>query len=150
MIGSGRRAGRLALARLGTITDAARTLQVHVPPHPLIGHWLATLRSDMTPTPVFRAAMAELGRLLVYEAARDWLPTMEVELNSPCGPAEGSIVDVTKPVKVPRCTAVEFQHPACPMPAFPFEHASHWCSLMPHAHTRLRCIRGVGCRWCRF
>lgn len=73
---------------------------VHVPPHPLIGHWLATLRSDMTPTPVFRAAMAELGRLLVYEAARDWLPTMEVELNSPCGPAEGSIVDVSKPVKV--------------------------------------------------
>ena len=42
--------------------------QVHVPPHPLVGHWLATLRSDMTPTPVFRSAMAELGRLLVYEA----------------------------------------------------------------------------------
>lgn len=41
--------------------------QVHVPPHPLVGHWLATLRSDMTPAPMFRSAMAELGRLLVYE-----------------------------------------------------------------------------------
>lgn len=113
---------------------ALHVSQVHVPPHPLVGHWLATLRSDMTPTPVFRSAMAELGRLLVYEArlrrfagavallqpadggrclwrrsmsslhvlqaARDWLPTMEVELQSPCGPADGTIVDMMKPVKV--------------------------------------------------
>jgi uracil phosphoribosyltransferase len=113
---------------------AMHVSQVHVPPHPLVGHWLATLRSDMTPTPVFRSAMAELGRLLVYEArlhpfahalallqpadgdrclwgwslsslqvlqaARDWLPTMEVELQSPCGPADGIIVDMMKPVKV--------------------------------------------------
>lgn len=75
-------------------------LQVHVPPHPLVGHWLATLRSEMTPTPVFRSAMAELGRLLVYEAARDWLPTMELELQTPVGPADGTIVDVRRPVKV--------------------------------------------------
>lgn len=75
-------------------------LQVHVPPHPLVGHWLAMLRSEMTPTPVFRSAMAELGRLLVYEAARDWLPTMELELQTPVGPADGTIVDVRRPVKV--------------------------------------------------
>ena len=45
-------------------------------------------------------AMAELGRLLVYELSKDWLPTMDVELQTPMGPAEGTIIDVSKPVKV--------------------------------------------------
>lgn len=79
---------------------AAAQMLVHVPPHPLIGHWLAVLRSDQTPTPTFRAAMAELGRLLVYEAARSWLPTMSIDLQTPCGPSEGKIIDVSMPVKV--------------------------------------------------
>lgn len=73
---------------------------VFVPPHPLIGHWLATLRAEFTPTPVFRSAMAELGRILVYELARDWLPTQEVDLQTPMGPADGTIIDMSRPVKV--------------------------------------------------
>uniref|UniRef100_I1J6X5 uracil phosphoribosyltransferase n=1 Tax=Glycine max TaxID=3847 RepID=I1J6X5_SOYBN len=46
---------------------------VYVPPHPLIKHWVSVLRNEQTPCPIFRNAMAELGRLLMYEASRDWL-----------------------------------------------------------------------------
>jgi len=40
---------------------------VFVPPHPLLKHWLAVARSAATPPQLFRSALAELGRLLVYE-----------------------------------------------------------------------------------
>ncbi|KAG6437122.1 hypothetical protein SASPL_102032 [Salvia splendens] len=46
---------------------------VFVPPHPLIKHWISVLRNEQTPCPVFKNAMAELGRLLIYEASREWL-----------------------------------------------------------------------------
>ncbi|KAL7219307.1 hypothetical protein ACSBR2_012391 [Camellia fascicularis] len=46
---------------------------VFVPPHPLVKHWVAVLRNEQTPCPIFKNAMAELGRLLMYEASRDWL-----------------------------------------------------------------------------
>eukprot|EP00250_Pteridium_aquilinum_P015371 c22548_g1_i1 orf=763-1047(+) len=48
-------------------------LLVFVPPHPLIKHWLSVLRNELSPVPIFRSALAELGRFLIYEAARDWL-----------------------------------------------------------------------------
>ena len=54
----------------------------------------------MTPPPIFRAAIAELGRILVYEAGRDWLPTMEQQVASPVGIADATFVDPTQPVKV--------------------------------------------------
>ena len=38
------------------------TLQVYVPPHPLVKHWLAVCRNAATPSGMFRSAMAELGR----------------------------------------------------------------------------------------
>ena len=41
---------------------------VFVPPHPLLKHWLAVARSSATPPQLFRSALAELGRLLIYEA----------------------------------------------------------------------------------
>ena len=41
---------------------------VFVPPHPLLKHWLAVARSSATPPQTFRSALAELGRLLIYEA----------------------------------------------------------------------------------
>lgn len=41
---------------------------VFVPPHPLLKHWLAVARSSGTPPQLFRSALAELGRLLIYEA----------------------------------------------------------------------------------
>lgn len=78
-------------------------VQIFVPPHPLIQHWLAIARNDMTPPPIFRAALAELGRILVYEAGRDWLPTMEQQISSPVGVADATFVDPTQPVKVSNC-----------------------------------------------
>lgn len=73
---------------------------VYVPPHPLVKHWLATCRNAMTPPGMFRAAMAELGRILIYEAVREFLPTMDGVVDTPCGEAEVTIVDPTKPIKV--------------------------------------------------
>lgn len=74
---------------------------VYVPPHPLIKHWLAVARNSMSPGPVFRSAMAELGRLLIYEAVREWLPTVEMDVMTPMGTlADAVVVDPSKPVKV--------------------------------------------------
>lgn len=72
---------------------------VYVPPHPLVKHWLAVVRNSMSPTPVFRKSMAELGRILIYEAVRDWLPTVDMDVPTPMGIAEGTVVDPSKPVK---------------------------------------------------
>lgn len=54
----------------------------------------------MTPPPIFRAAIAELGRLLIYELGRDWLPTMQQQVMSPVGLADATFVDPMQPVKV--------------------------------------------------
>jgi uracil phosphoribosyltransferase len=59
-------------------------LQVYVPPHPLIKHWVAVLRNKDTPDVIFRSACAELGRLLIYEAAREWLPTVDTQVRRCC------------------------------------------------------------------
>ena len=71
-----------------------------MPPHPLVKHWLAVARNKMSPPPIFRAALAELGRILIYEAARDWLPTLDAEVESPVGFADATYVNPMKPVKV--------------------------------------------------
>lgn len=73
---------------------------MYVPPHPLIKHWVAILRNRDTPGPIFRSAAAELGRLLLYEAARDWLPTIDAQLETPVGTADVTFVDPTQPIKV--------------------------------------------------
>lgn len=86
-----------------TVTLGIVCLQIYVPPHPLIQHWLAIARNEMTPPPIFRAAIAELGRILVYEAGRDWLPTMQQQIASPVGVADATFVDPTQPVKVRDC-----------------------------------------------
>ncbi|CAD6263155.1 unnamed protein product [Miscanthus lutarioriparius] len=52
---------------------AADDFKVVVPAHPLISHWVSVLRDRSTPSHAFRSAMGELGRLLIYEATRDWL-----------------------------------------------------------------------------
>ncbi|KAI5060057.1 hypothetical protein GOP47_0024477 [Adiantum capillus-veneris] len=65
---------------------------VYVPPHPLVKHWLSVLRNELSSTPVFRSALAELGRFLIYEAARDWL--------TPCGVAGVEFIDPREPVRV--------------------------------------------------
>lgn len=73
---------------------------VFVPPHPLIKHWVSILRNEQTPCPIFRNAMAELGRLLMYEASRDWLPTISGEIQSPMGVASVEFIDPREPVAV--------------------------------------------------
>ena len=75
---------------------------------------MAIARNDMTPPPIFRAALAELGRILVYEAGRDWLPTMQQQINSPVGVADATFVDPTQPVKVSHCTRSKFHAKAKP------------------------------------
>jgi uracil phosphoribosyltransferase len=74
--------------------------QVYVPPHPLVKHWLAVARNAGTPNAMFRAACAELGRILIYEAVREFLPTIDAVIETPMGPSEVTFVDPTKPVKV--------------------------------------------------
>ncbi|CAL0323444.1 unnamed protein product [Lupinus luteus] len=77
-----------------------KRMLVYVPPHPLIKHWVSVLRNEETPSPIFRNAMAELGRLLIYEASRDWLPTISGEIQSPMGVASVEFIDPREPVAV--------------------------------------------------
>lgn len=59
-------------------------VQVFVPSHPLVKHWLAVARNRLSPPPIFRSALAELGRVLIYEAAHDWLPTIDGQVRGCC------------------------------------------------------------------
>ncbi|KAK9154371.1 hypothetical protein Sjap_001851 [Stephania japonica] len=80
-------------------TSADRML-VFVPPHPLVRHWVSVLRNDQTPCPIFKNAMAELGRILIYEASRDWLPTVTGEIQTPLGVASVEFIDPREPVMI--------------------------------------------------
>lgn len=75
-------------------------LRIHVPPHPLIKHWLAVARDESTPTVLFRSAMTELGRWLTYEAIREWLPTMDTTVNSPLAPCPATFINPEVPIAV--------------------------------------------------
>lgn len=66
----------------------------------MIKHWLAVARNASTPDAVFRSALAELGRLLIYELLRDWAPTVDLQVESPCGTADATVFDPNKPIKV--------------------------------------------------
>jgi uracil phosphoribosyltransferase len=57
------------------------------------------MRSSETPTPVFRSAPQELGKILLYELTREWLPTMDGQVMTPTGHvADATFVDPTKPI----------------------------------------------------
>lgn len=72
---------------------------VYVPPHPLVKHWMGVMRSIDTPTPVFRSAAAELGRILLYEMLREWMPTLDAQVQTPTGStADATFVDPTRPI----------------------------------------------------
>ncbi|WP_298615399.1 uracil phosphoribosyltransferase [uncultured Thermosynechococcus sp.] len=75
-------------------------LRIYVPPHPLIQHWLTVARDRTTPTPLFRVAMTELGRWLAYEAAREWLPTVETMVETPLAPCAAVVVNPQVPIVV--------------------------------------------------
>jgi uracil phosphoribosyltransferase len=79
----------------------ALQMRVHVPPHPFIQQLLAVCRDKNTPTPIFRSAVADLGRWLTYEALRDFLPTLEVGVYTPLEmPATATVIDRQVPVAV--------------------------------------------------
>lgn len=75
-------------------------LRVYVPDHPLIKHWLGVARDLNTPPTLFQSALAELGRWLTYEAVRHWLPSLEMEVQTPLSPCAASAIDPTVPVAV--------------------------------------------------
>ena len=75
-------------------------LRVHVPPHPLIKHWLGVARDATTPSVLFKSAMTELGRWLTYEAVRDWLPTEEMIVQTPLAPCPATFINPEVPVAV--------------------------------------------------
>lgn len=78
----------------------ALQLRIYVPPHPLIQHWLGIARDQDTPPTLFRTAMTELGRWLTYEAARDWLPTEDAEVQTPLQSCPATFVDPTVAIAV--------------------------------------------------
>ncbi|MEO0852586.1 MAG: uracil phosphoribosyltransferase [Cyanobacteria bacterium J06648_11] len=69
-------------------------LRVYVPPHPFIKHWLAIVREESTPMPLFRNALSELGRWLTYEALRDFMPTRAVRVRTPLAETDAEIFDI--------------------------------------------------------
>ncbi|KAG8042953.1 hypothetical protein GUJ93_ZPchr0465g6497 [Zizania palustris] len=73
---------------------------VFVPPHPLIKHWVSVLRNVQTPCAIFKSAMAELGRFLIYEASRDWLPTITGEIQTPVAVSSVEFIDPRQPIMV--------------------------------------------------
>jgi uracil phosphoribosyltransferase len=78
----------------------ALQLRIYVPPHPLVKHWLGVARDRITPMPLFRTAMTELGRWLTYEAIRDWLPTLETTVETPLQSCPASFIDPATPLAV--------------------------------------------------
>ena len=102
----------------------AMSLRVVVPPHPLIGHWLAMLRHQETPSALYATAMQELGRWLTYEALRDWLPHRQERVPTPVAETEGTVVEAGVPlVAIPTLPAgLELWQGAaacCSMPPLP-------------------------------
>ena len=59
---------------------------LHVLEHPLIQHKLALLRNKNTGVKEFRELVGEIAQLMCYEATRN-LPTQEVSIETPIGPA---------------------------------------------------------------
>ena len=57
-------------------------------------------RNKLSPASYFRNALAELGRILIYEAAKDWLPSVAGQVETPFGLADVQFIDPNKPVKV--------------------------------------------------
>jgi len=61
-------------------------MQITVVDHPLAAERLADIRTIESTRPAFRAALEELGTILVYEACREF-PTIDVTVTTPLGPA---------------------------------------------------------------
>ncbi|MEL6501761.1 MAG: uracil phosphoribosyltransferase [Cyanobacteria bacterium J06607_15] len=75
-------------------------LRVYVPEHPLIKHWLSVARDANTPSVLFKSAIAELGRWLTYEAVRNWLPTVETQVQTPLTQCPGTFINPEVPIAI--------------------------------------------------
>ncbi|MEO0928120.1 MAG: uracil phosphoribosyltransferase, partial [Cyanobacteria bacterium J06643_13] len=75
-------------------------LRVYVPEHPLIKHWLSVARDANTPSVLFKSAIAELGRWLTYEAVRNWLPTIETQVQTPLTQCPGTFINPEVPIAI--------------------------------------------------
>ena len=60
---------------------------MHLVPHPLVHDALATLRDSSTPPELFRRMAVRISLLLAAEATRD-VPSVEVTVETPLGPAQ--------------------------------------------------------------
>ncbi len=78
----------------------APRLHIYVPPHPTITHWLTVARDRHTPVPLFRTALAEMGRWLAYEALREWLPVRDVVVETPLASCPGKAIDIDQPLAI--------------------------------------------------
>jgi uracil phosphoribosyltransferase len=74
-------------------------MEITVVDHPLAAERLTILRSSATPNAEFRQALDGLAGMLIYEATRH-LPTDEVTVTTPLGPAEGRRLSMA-PMLVP-------------------------------------------------
>ncbi|MBZ8176819.1 uracil phosphoribosyltransferase [Corynebacterium poyangense] len=74
-------------------------MEIKIVDHPLALARLTILRDERSDNSVFRAAAADLGTMLVYEAARD-LPVTNFETTTPVGVAEGTRLE-NPPIIVP-------------------------------------------------
>lgn len=90
---------------------------------------------------------AELGRILIYEAARDWLPTVAGQVQTPLGIADAEFVDPMQPVKVchpagcaPKQSCYVTMARAPPGSFYAGAHLHlHWQGRLLHDHV---CSRG--------
>lgn len=75
-------------------------MRVHVADHPLITHKLTALRDKSTPSPQFRALVAELITLLSYEATRN-VRVEPITVQTPVAAYTGLTISKPVPLVVP-------------------------------------------------
>lgn len=74
--------------------------RVHVIDHPLVQHKLTMLRDEQTGSKDFRELMEELSMLMAYEVTRD-MPTETVDVTTPVGVTQGTVISGKKVAIVP-------------------------------------------------
>ncbi|MCO5553442.1 hypothetical protein L7F22_006963 [Adiantum nelumboides] len=82
--------------------------------------FFSVLHNSLWPWLWIGSALAELGRFLIYEAARDWLLTVKGEVQTPCGVAGVEFIDPREPVRVrlrSLFSATSKQHVSSVLPA---------------------------------
>src|SRR5438874_6805621 len=69
------------------------SMTVVVVEHPLVADRVAVLREHSTDRRMFRAALADLARMLMYEASRDF-STAERTIQTPLAPAQAHVIEL--------------------------------------------------------